>query len=92
MHSIIEAKPLENYHLWIKFADGTSGTVDLSGFVGKGIFSAWKDKDFFNSVRIDRDINTVVWGDDIDLCPDNLYAQVKGVDPSTILDKVNIAG
>lgn len=87
MHRIVEVKPLENYRVWIKFSDGIEGTVDLSELVGKGVFSVWEDVNFFNSVFIDQESHTIAWKGGIDLCPDNLYAKVLGVDPLTILKK-----
>ncbi len=87
MYKIVEVKPLPNYRIWIKFSDGVEGEVDLSGLVGKGVFSAWKDVDFFNSVFVDPESHTVAWEGGIDLCPDNLYAKVTGVAPLDILRK-----
>ncbi|GAB4411908.1 MAG: hypothetical protein OHK0032_07870 [Thermodesulfovibrionales bacterium] len=85
MHRIVEVKPLENYRLWLRFSDGVEGTVDLSGLVGKGVFSSWQDLNFFNSVYIDPESHTVTWQGGIDLCPDTLYAKLLGVDPITVL-------
>ncbi len=87
MHKIIDVKPLENYRVWIKFSDEVEGTVDLSELVGKGVFSAWEDVNFFNSVFIDQESHTIAWQGGIDLCPDNLYAKVLGVEPLRILEK-----
>lgn len=87
MHKIVEVKPLKNYRVWIKFSDGIEGTVDLSELVGKGVFSVWEDVNFFNSVFIDQESHTIAWKGGIDLCPDNLYATVLGVDPLAILRK-----
>jgi hypothetical protein len=87
MHRIVEVKPLANYRVWIKFSDGVEGTVDLSELAGKGVFSAWNDVNFFNSVFIDPESHTIAWPERIDLCPDTLYAKVLSVDPLTILKK-----
>ncbi|MBU4143118.1 DUF2442 domain-containing protein [Patescibacteria group bacterium] len=87
MHEIIEVKPLSNYRVWIKFSDGVEGTVDLSELVGEGVFKAWEDIEFFNSVYIDPESHTIAWKGGIDLCPDNLYAKVLGVEPLSILKK-----
>lgn len=87
MHRIVEVKPLKNYGVWIKFSDGIEGTVDLSELVGRGVFSVWEDVNFFNSVFIDQESHTIAWKGGIDLCPDNLYAKVLGVDPLTVLKK-----
>ena len=38
---------------------------------------AWLDPEFFQDVRI-VDNDTVIWGNDIDLCPDALYMELTG--------------
>jgi hypothetical protein len=70
---IIKCKPLENYHLWIRFDDGVEGNVDLNNLVGRGVFSAWNSLEFYKSVYIDKRTDTVAWGEDIDLDPYVLY-------------------
>ena len=74
---IIDCKPLPNYKVWIEFADGLKGEVDLSHLVGKGVFEAWKSVEFFNQVRIDPLTDTLVWGEDIDLDPYVLREKVE---------------
>lgn len=77
---IVECQPRANYRLWIRFDDGLSGEVDLSGLLGKGVFEAWGSVDFFNSVYVDSKTQTVAWGDGIDLDPyvlKNLCSQFK---------------
>ncbi len=39
----VEIKPLKDYRVWVKYSDGAEGILDLSGYVGKGVFSAWSD-------------------------------------------------
>lgn len=78
MYKIKEVKPLENCRIFIRFSDGKEGTVDLSDMKGKGVFTAWSDKDVFYAVKIDEESGTVVWPGGIDLCPDVLYSEVAG--------------
>ncbi|MGB3479223.1 MAG: DUF2442 domain-containing protein [bacterium] len=85
MHRIVKVKPVADYKVWIKFADGIEGVVDLSDLVDKGVFSQWQDKKFFNSVYIDHESHTVAWSGGIDLCPDELYAEITGKDINSIL-------
>lgn len=66
---IVECKPQPNYRLWIRYADGLSGVVDLSHLVGKGVFSVWESIDAFNKVYIDIKTQTVAWKGDLDLDP-----------------------
>ena len=44
---IVEVKPLGGFRLFLKFNDGVSGTVDLSSFVGRGVFTSWLNEGFF---------------------------------------------
>ena len=83
MHMVTDIKVLEDYWLELTFADGTGGPVDLSHLVGKGVFAAWKDYDAFREVRIGSS-GELVWGDQIDLCPDALYLQATGQKPEDI--------
>lgn len=88
MHRIVEVKPLPGFKVWLKFSDGVEGTVDLSDLAGKGVFEAWSDPKYFESVFIDQESYTIAWPGGIDLCPDSLYAEVTGTD---VLSKVSSA-
>lgn len=71
----VEARP--QYRLFVMYADGANGEVDLSQVVGKGVFAAWNDQAAFESVRLERH-GRVCWGDEIELCADALYLQLTG--------------
>lgn len=73
---IIKCEPHNDYKLWLLFDDGVSGEVNLKELVGKGVFSAWKSVEFFNSVHIDKKTDTVAWGEDLDLDPYVLHEQI----------------
>jgi len=62
-----EARP--NYILWVRFDDGVEGEVDLSDLVGQGVFKAWESIEFWESVKVDPESETVCWGEEIDLDP-----------------------
>ncbi len=76
----VEARP--GYRIWIRFADGVEGEVDLSELVGHGVFQPWKDPNEFKKVFIDEESGTVAWPGGIDLAPDALYRDVAGVKTS----------
>jgi len=78
MHKITDVKTLEDFRIWIKFSDNFEGIVDLSDVAGKGVFSVWKDRKFFEAAFIDAVSHTVAWPGGIDLCPDSLYAELTG--------------
>ncbi len=48
----IEVKALPAFRIWLRNDDGTAGEVDLSDLAGRGVFQAWNDLTFFNSVRL----------------------------------------
>ena len=74
---IIKVEVLKEYRLCLEFADGTTGTADVSRLVGKGIFSLWNDYVEFRKVQIGSS-GELVWGNQVDLCPDALYMMVTG--------------
>ena len=61
MHRIVDVKVLEEYRIWIRLADGTQGTVDLSDLVGKGVFASWKEPQEFAKLFIDPETHTLAW-------------------------------
>jgi len=83
MYKVTDVKVLEDYKVELTFADGTRGTVDLSHLVGKGVFTLWNDYHAFHEVRIGSS-GELVWGEQIDLCPDALYLQATGKIPEDI--------
>ena len=76
---LLEVKVVKDYTLFLRFSDGTTGTADLEHLAGKGVFSKWTDPGFFRSVTIDPESNALAWGQEIDICPDTLYLQIKGI-------------
>lgn len=81
MFKPVWVKPLADYKIRVKFADGVEGVVSLEHLVGKGVFKAWEDYEYFKKVRIDPESRALSWGDDIDICPDTLYFEITHIDP-----------
>ena len=52
--------------------------IDLSHLVGQGVFEAWDDRAFFETVYINPVGGAITWNEDIDLCPDALYMELTG--------------
>ncbi|HOM17339.1 MAG TPA: DUF2442 domain-containing protein [Thermoguttaceae bacterium] len=84
----LEVKPLKNYRIWIKYADGVEGEVDLSELVGKGVFAAWKDDREFQKVHIGSG-GEIAWSDQIDLCADAIYLKLTGKKPEDIFPSLH---
>ena len=91
MFKVTEAKVLSGYSLWLRFADGVKGEVDLSDFAGRGVFGAWNDRSFFEDVHIDES-GALTWRGDLDLCPDDLYLRVTGKAPEEVFPNLKSTG
>ncbi len=74
-----DVKALGEYKIWLKYNDQSEGIVDLSHLSKKGVFNHWEDQNLFSKVYIDPISHAIAWNDDIDLCPDSLYLQLKGL-------------
>ena len=85
--TIIEAKPLANYNLHIKFSDGVEGIVDLSKYAGKGIFVLWNDYSKFEQVSIGS-AGQLVWNDEVDMDGLAMYLGITGKKPEDVLPKL----
>jgi hypothetical protein len=80
---IITAKALPAYRLELQFDNGESGVVDLSEFVGRGVFAAWEQPGVFERVIITTD-GAVEWPGNLDMCPDALYLRMTGRKPEDL--------
>ena len=75
---VVEVRALPGYRLAVRFADGTSGEVDMARLVlsdGAGVFASLRDVHVFEQVHVDR--GAVAWPNQIDLAPDAMYASIK---------------
>ena len=75
---LMEVKACEGYRIWVRFDDGVSGEVDLSHLVGKGVFKAWNDPEFFKGVYV-AEGHAIAWSEELDMCPDLAYMEVTGL-------------
>jgi hypothetical protein len=44
----------------------------------KGVFKRFRDLTFFREFRVDAELGTLTWGDEIDIAPETLYAAATG--------------
>ena len=87
----VEVKPLPGHKIWLKYADGIEGEVDLSGLVGKGVFRLWDNPNAFENVSIGKS-GEIRWGEEVDLCSDALYMQLTGKSPEDVFPDLKKAG
>ena len=73
MHSVRKVKHVSGYKLLLTFEDGSSRTVDLEPYLGGEVFEPLRDLKYFKRVRVNTDLDTIVWPNEADFCPDFLY-------------------
>jgi hypothetical protein len=75
MHwDVVEVRAESGHRLFVRFADGTAGTVQLDLSELCGVLAPLRDPSFFERAFVDN--GAVAWTGDIDLAPDAMYKQV----------------
>lgn len=80
---ILEAHPLDDYKIRLKFEDATAGEVDLSHLAGKGVFTLWDNYENFKKFSIENG-RSLAWSDEIDIDADSLYLKLTGKKPEEL--------
>jgi hypothetical protein len=73
MHYVTDVSYIKDYTPRVVFENKTSKVVDLQPYLDGPVFEPLKDLDFFKKVRVNRDIDTIVWPNDADFAPEFLY-------------------
>ena len=72
-----EVEARAGHRIWLRYSDGTAGEVDLSRWVGQGVFAVWNEPGCFERVYI-APHRAIAWSDEVELCPDALYMELTG--------------
>ena len=79
LQDIVAARSLPGYRLHLRFEDGVEGTIEIRSLVRfHGVFEPLRDPAYFDEVRVDPELGTVVWPNGADLDPDVLYGLITG--------------
>ncbi len=73
MHFVKDVTYASGYKLLVTFENGVVKLVDMEPYLDGEIFEPLKDIDYFKTVSVNPDINTIVWDNDADVSPDFLY-------------------
>lgn len=73
MRLVKKIQKIDGYKITLMFDDKRTKTVNLEGYLDKGIFLTLKDLDYFNKVKLNKEAGTIVWPNEADFCPDVLY-------------------
>lgn len=72
---IIDVKYLEGYRLLLSFRDGTKKSIDLKDHITGEIFEPLKDVEYFRTVRVNPELDTICWDNGADFAPEFLYEE-----------------
>ncbi len=77
---VVSAVYKGKYKIEITFEDGKKGIVDFSRYLDKGgVFSRFRDINFFKSFKVNSELGALSWGDEVDIAPETLYSEATGM-------------
>lgn len=79
MIEVTHVKYLGGFLLHLTFNDGTGGDVDLESELEGEVFAPLKDRKLFSTVRIDKELGTIIWPNGADLAPEYLHDRIASV-------------
>ncbi len=75
---VVAVEALDGYRLWVRFADGVEGEVDMAQRVRSpraGVFAVLADPDMFAKAHIGH--GAVTWPGELDLTPDTMHDEIE---------------
>lgn len=80
LYDVISASYRGDYRIEITFDHGQRGVVDFAPYLKRGgVFTRFRDLNFFRAFRVDEELGTLTWNGEIDVAPETLYAAATGV-------------
>jgi len=73
MHFVRSADYIDGHKVRLVFEDGSMRVADLAPYLECDIFEPLKDVEYFKTLRVNPDLDTIVWDNGADLSPDFLY-------------------
>ncbi len=70
---VVSACAVDDTHVAVSFSDGTNGTLGVGPYLQFPAFAPLNDHSFFRRAHAAH--GTVVWSDEIDLCPDTVWEE-----------------
>ena len=73
MRKVIEAKPLPDKKLFIKYSDGMEGVLNLVKLAERDEYKSLREIDKFDDVYINSDTGDIIINGNIELCKNATY-------------------
>ena len=77
MYTLVEARYVRDYIIWLRFDDGAAGEVDLSDRLFGPVFEPLKELDYFQAFEVHPELCTLVWPNGADFAPEFLHDRVR---------------
>lgn len=74
---LVAAEYSTGHTLWLRFADGLEGEVDLRAQLHGEIFEPLRDEVYFRKVAFHPELRTVVWPNGADFAPEFLRSLLR---------------
>ena len=74
---ILGVRYICEYTIWLVFADGTEGEVNLKRELEGEVFEPLKDISYFRTFTLHPELRTVVWPNGADFAPEFLRSAVR---------------
>lgn len=75
-YHILEARYIKGHVIWLRFADGTEGEIDLGPELKVPVFEPLRDPFYFREFAIHPEFHTLVWPNGADFAPEFLHDSV----------------
>ncbi|HET7737445.1 MAG TPA: DUF2442 domain-containing protein [Tepidiformaceae bacterium] len=75
-YTVTDARHVKDFTIWVRFADGTEGDVDLADELWGPVFEPLKNPEFFRQFEV-AEYGTLAWPNGADLAPEFLYARAR---------------
>jgi hypothetical protein len=73
MYRVRSFEHVSDYTLRVRFDDNTPQTIDFRPILAGELYSPLRDLELFNQVRIDPDVETLIWPNGADFDPATLH-------------------
>lgn len=73
IHIVKQVRFIKGYELLLTFEDGSTRHVDLAPYLEGDSFEPLKNVNYFKTVQVNADLDTIVWDNGADYAPEFLY-------------------
>ena len=70
---VSQARHLRDYEVEVTFNDGRRGVADLRDCLTGKVFEPLRDLELFAQLRVDPELDTIVWPNGADFAPEFIY-------------------